>query len=90
MKTKIGFLSEVPVLLPTQHQMVCILITEPPKPASEVQALVMVNLILQLLNAQFSCAVREKKNSAIAERNLKADGLLNFPLPVPSTNRLLI
>ena len=61
MKTKIGFLSEVPVLLPTQHQMVCILITEPPKPASEVQALVMVNLILQLLNAQFSCAVREKK-----------------------------
>lgn len=33
--------------------MVCILISEPPKPASDVQALVKVNLILQLLNALF-------------------------------------
>lgn len=66
--------------------MVCILISEPPKPASDVQALVKVNLILQLLNALF----KTKKKSAISERNLKSDGLLNFSLPVPSTNRLLI
>jgi hypothetical protein len=66
--------------------MVCILISEPPKPASDVQALVKVNLILQLLNALF----KTKKKSAISERNLKPDGLLNFSLPVPSTNRLLI
>lgn len=67
--------------------MVCILISEPPKPASDVQALVKVNLILQLLNALFKT---KKKKSAISERNLKSDGLLNFSLPVPSTNRLLI